>query len=282
MLYNIFMKIGIVGWGYVGATTGLGLRKSHKILVFDPYKDVENFSIDYIGEIPTKKLTENIEHLEHLGKLADADIIFVCLPTPTVDGKTDMKIINNFFASASKILKKGKFVIRSTIPPGTTKKLQKEYPQFKFAHNPEFFRERTPLHDFLYPDRIVIGSENKEITDILLDIYNSFECPKIITNPTTSEIIKYASNCFLATKISYFNEIHRICEKLGSDSKIVSEAVSMDERIGRYGIYGGRPFGGACLPKDLAAFISHSEEEIGHEPVLLKSVKKVNEEMNGK
>ncbi len=274
------MKIGIVGWGYVGATTGLGLKKFHKILVYDPFKNIEEFSINYIGEIPTKKLTENIEHVNKIERLAEANMIFICLPTPTVDGKIDTSYIENFFKEASKVLKNGMFVIRSTVIPGTTKKLQKKYPQFKFAHNPEFLRERTPLHDFLYPSRIVIGSDHPDLVSIILDVYKPFECQKIVTNTDSSEMIKYAANCFLATKISYFNEIHNICEKFGIDSKIVSEAVSLDERIGRYGIYGGRPFGGACLPKDLVAFIDHAENEVEHEPILLKSVKKVNENIS--
>jgi UDPglucose 6-dehydrogenase len=272
------MKIGVVGWGYVGATTGLGLRTFHEILVYDPFKDIEKFSIDYIGELPTKNLTDNLKHVDKLEKMAEADVIFVCLPTPTVDGKIDMSYIDNFFAECSKTLKKGMFVIRSTVSPGTTRKLQKKYPQYKFANNPEFLRERTPLHDFLYPSRIVIGSDNKELIDKLLDVYKPFECHKIVTNSDTSELIKYAANCFLATKISYFNEIHRICEKCNIDSKVVSEAVSLDERIGRYGIYGGRPFGGTCLPKDISAFIAHVKE-VGLEPTLLNAVKNVNEEM---
>lgn len=273
------MKIGIVGWGYVGASTGLGLRDQHEIYVYDPFKDVEDFSFNIIKELPYKS-SKNLKVIEDVEELKDVDIIFLCLPTPSNnDGSANTTYIDNFLSQLNKVLDDGTIVIRSTVPPGTTVNMQAKYPKFKFVHNPEFLREKSPLYDFLYPSRIVIGSNNKHASEKVLEIYKPFECMKIVTDPMSSEMIKYTANCFLANKISYFNEIHMICERVGADPKTVAEAVSLDERIGRYGIYGGRPFGGACLPKDLKALINHVENKIGFEPDLLKSVKKINDKV---
>lgn len=273
------MKIGIVGWGYVGAATGLGLKDKHEILIYDPYKEVVDFSINLLGELPSTKNLSNLKQISNLKDLSKAELIFICLPTPSKEnGKADLSYIDNFLKELNSTLESGIIVIRSTVPPKTTIKYQEMYPKFKFVHNPEFFRIKTPLHDFLYPHRIVVGSNSEEAMKKVLELYKDFECIKIKTNSTASEMIKYASNCFLASKISYFNEIHKICEKLGIDSKIVSEAVSLDERIGKYGIYGGKPFGGTCLPKDLDALIFFLEKEIGFNPHFLNAVKKVNEE----
>jgi len=274
------MKIGIVGWGYVGATTGLGLRDKHEIFIYDPYKDVEEFSFNTIRDLPYKNMT-NLKKINDMKDLSLVDVIFLCLPTPSnEDGSANLSFIENFLTDLNKALGDAIIVIRSTVPPGTTVNMQAKFPKFKFVHNPEFLKEKTPLHDFLYPSRIIIGGTNKEAVRRVMEIYEPFECMKIVTDSTSSEMIKYASNCFLANKISYFNEMHDICKKIGADPKVVAEAVSMDERIGRYGIYGGRPFGGSCLPKDLKALIHHVENKIDFEPHLLKAIKRVNDKVN--
>lgn len=273
------MKLGIVGWGYVGAATGLGLKEGHEIFVYDPFKNIEEFSVNALKELPYKNMT-NVKKINDIKDLALVDVIFICLPTPPdEDSGANLSYIDNFLTDLNKVLSGGIIVIRSTVPPGTITILQGKFPKFKFIHNPEFLREKSPLYDFLYPSRIVIGGTNKEALEKVLEIYKPFECIKIVTDSVSSEMIKYASNCFLANKISYFNEIHKICKKIGADPKIVAEAVSLDERIGRYGIYGGKPFGGSCLPKDINALIHHVENKIGFEPHILKAVKKVNDEM---
>jgi len=275
------MKVGIVGWGYVGASTGLGLKDVHEVFVYDPFKDIEEFSVNMIKELPYKNMN-NLTKINDIKDLSLVDVIFICLPTPSnEDGSANLFYIENFLNDLNKVLSGGIIVIRSTVPPGTTIKLQVKYPKFKFVHNPEFLREKSPLYDFLYPSRIVIGGTNKEAIEKVTDIYKQFECVKVITDTISSEMIKYTSNCFLANKISYFNEIYKICKKIGADPKTVAEAVSLDERIGRYGIYGGKPFGGSCLPKDIKALIHHIENKIGFEPHLLKAVKKVNDEIVG-
>jgi UDPglucose 6-dehydrogenase len=149
---------------------------------------------------------------------------------------------------------------------------------FGVCMNPEFLREKSSVEDFLNPDRIVIGSLNERSGEVLERLYSSFKSPIIKTDLDTAEMIKYASNLFLASKISFFNEIHLICQQVGLDSKMVSEAVSLDKRIGKYGVYGGKPFSGMCFPKDLAAFITFAKSK-GVNPKLLEAVEEVNSEI---
>jgi|SRR5712692_1328840 len=130
---------------------------------------------------------------------------------------------------------------------------------FGVCVNPEFLRENAALTDFLSPDRIVIGEFDRKSGDELETLYKEFHRPVIRCTPEEAELVKYASNGFLATQISYFNEVHALCEKLGLDSQVVSQAVSLDMRIGRYGVEGGRPFDGRCLPKDIEAFLSYAQ-----------------------
>lgn len=274
------MKIGIIGWGYVGASTGIGLSEINdelEVHVFDPFKNVEDWSFNQINDLLVKK--RKIKQIDSLGEMSGMDLIFLCLPTPeSKTGEIDLSIYEKFMPELSKTLGSGDMVIRSTVAPGTTQDFQKKYPKFRFAHHPEFLRERIPLADFLTSDRIIIGSIHEDIKEKLLHLYRNLDTRKIVVTPTASEIIKYAANCYLATKISYFNEIHNICEKHGVDSKQVSEAVAADKRIGYYGVYGGRPFGGTCLPKDISAFIKHAKS-IEVEPKVLSAVKEVNDKL---
>ncbi|RLI95449.1 MAG: UDP-glucose/GDP-mannose dehydrogenase family protein [Candidatus Altiarchaeales archaeon] len=142
--------------------------------------------------------------------------------------------------------------------------------------SPEFLREGVAVEDFLNPDRVIIGANDKGAGDLLADIYSKFNCPILRVNIKTAEMIKYASNAFLATKISYINEIGNICKNLGIDVYDVAKGMSLDHRISKYFLNAGLGFGGSCLPKDLRALI-HKSKEMGYEPLLLESVIKVNE-----
>ncbi len=272
------MKIAIVGWGYVGAATGLGLKDSHEIIAYDPYKFTALYSVNVLRELPVLSELAKIKQVFASDDLKEADVIFVCLPTPTTEQGVDLSYLEKFLEELNQKLSSGIIAIRSTVLPGTTKKLQEKYPKFKFVHNPEFLKERTPVSDFLNPSRIVVGGPDDAAKKIL-EVYKDFECPKIITNSTTSETIKYASNLFLSTRISYFNEIHKICKLVGADHKTVSEATALDPRMGFYGVYGGKPYGGSCLPKDMDGFIHFVESQLKHTPHLLKAVKTVNDEL---
>ncbi len=271
------MKIAVVGWGYVGAATGLGLKDHHDILAYDPYKNTVHYSINVLRELPVLSELAKIKQVYSVEELKEADLIFVCLPTPTNENGIDLSFIEKFLEDANQRLAGGIIVIRSTIPPTTTKNFQEKYPKFKFVHNPEFFREKTPVSDFLNPDRIIIGGSHEDAMKIVQEVYKEFECPKIITDSTTSEMIKYASNIFLANKISFFNEMHKVAQIVGADSKKISEAVALDRRIGHYGVYGGKPYGGTCLPKDTDGFIHFIETRLKHTPHMLKATKLVND-----
>jgi len=147
--------------------------------------------------------------------------------------------------------------------------------EFDIAANPEFLREGSAVYDFFHPDRIVIGVESERAKKIFEEIYKPINCPKLFTDIKSAELIKHASNSFLALKISYINAISQICEKVGADIEMVAEGMGLDKRIGKYFLKAGVGYGGSCFPKDVSAFISLSEE-IGVPFNLLKEVQKIN------
>ncbi|MBI2040735.1 MAG: UDP-glucose/GDP-mannose dehydrogenase family protein [DPANN group archaeon] len=273
------MKIAVVGWGYVGAATGLGLKDHHEIIAYDPYKLTALYSMNILRELPAMSELVKIKQVYDISDLREAELIFVCLPTPTTENGVDTSYIDKILDDLNQKLDKGIIVIRSTTPPGTIKKYQEKYPKFQFVHNPEFLRERTPVSDFLNPDRIVIGGTHDDAIKKVMDVYKLFDCQKCVTDTTTSEMIKYASNIFLANKISFFNEIHNVCKVVGADHKKLADVVALDRRIGHYGVNGGKPYGGSCLPKDTDGFIHFVENHLKHELHLIKATKKVNDEM---
>ncbi len=227
-----------------------------------------------------------------LEAIKDSSVSFVCVPTPTVNGKVDLSYVKRATIDVAQSLREKEeyhvVVFRSTVLPSTTsaisipllekhsKKIAGE--DFGVCTNPEFLRQATAIQDFLDPHRIVIGELDKRSGDLLEKLYTPFEIPIVRTGLVTAEMIKYVSNCFLATKISFFNEISIICKRLGLEPHFISEVVSLDPRIGEYGIYGGRPFEGNCLPKDLQAFISFVEEKKLN-PKILTATLHINEEI---
>jgi len=285
------MKIGIIGLGYVGLITGVGFASlGNKVFGID----VDEKKIEKInkGESPIyekdleSKLKENKENFTATTKieeLKDCEIIFICVGTPSKeDGSIDLKYIKQAAEDISKILDSYKIiVVKSTVIPGTTESLikilgKKVGRDFGLAMNPEFLKEGSALKDFFEPDRIVVGSYDEKTKEILEELYKDFNCPKIFTNIKTAEMIKYASNAFLATKISFINEIGNICKKLGIDVYDVAEGMGYDKRIGREFLNAGIGFGGSCFPKDVKALIAKAKE-IGYDPKLLQEVIEINE-----
>jgi UDPglucose 6-dehydrogenase len=216
--------------------------------------------------------------------------VFICVPTPTVKGQFDAHIVEEVASDIGHILSSAegykRVVVRSTVLPTTTRTkilpLLEESSNlhagadFGVCMNPEFLRERLALHDFLNPSRVVIGELDHRSGDALAQLYSPFNAPVIRTDLDTAETIKYAANLFLATKISFFNEIYMLCEKMRVNADTVSKAVSLDPRIGDYGIQGGKPFDGNCFPKDLAAFITFAKS-LNINPQLLQAALAVNE-----
>lgn len=277
------MKISIIGSGIVGQATGMGLASKENHVKFYDIDRAKLLSLASKGYDVTENLDDAVN---------DAKILFVCVPTPTVEKKIDLRHIQECTKMIGKALEEsGKYTVvayRSTIPPHTTRTklipLLESYSglksgiNFGVSMNPEFLREISPLKDFLNPTRVVIGALDDKSAASLKGVYSNFKCPQIITDLDTAEMIKYTSNIFLAAKISFFNEMFMICKGLGIDPKVVSRAVSLDPRIGDYGTDGGRPFGGMCLPKDLYAFLEFARLK-GLSPVVLPAVAKVNEDM---
>jgi UDPglucose 6-dehydrogenase len=273
------VDIAVVGAGTVGAATGFGLQsKRHEVI----FSDID------------ERILENLRARGYgTGTVEDAarqaDIIMVCVPTPTFSGHFILSNVLDACAQIGRALRDSPsykvVVIRSTVIPFSTRSsaipiLEKESQRkagldFGVCMNPEFLRESTALEDFLLPDRIVIGQLDKHSGDLLESVYEPFGRPVLRCSLEEAELSKYVANGFLACKISYFNEVHNICKKLGADSKVVSLAVSLDRRIGSYGTEGGRPFDGKCLPKDVEAFLK-SISELGENFEVLSAAEKVN------
>lgn len=288
------MKVCIIGAGWVGKNLGRGLSKlGHEIIFYD------------ISEKKIQELKkEGFNATSNLGKASkNAKIFFFCVPTPNKEGKIDLGYLKSGVELLAPHLPKAKnfpvVTVKSTVVPTTTENnvipLLEEGSEklagsdFGVCMNPEFMTEISDSwaddnkysRDFFSEDRIVIGEYDPRSGDVIEKLYRELDVPKVRTDLKTAEMIKYACNCMLSTKISYWNEIFLICEELGIDSDTVAKAAAMDDRIGDYGIVHGKAFGGKCLPKDLRAFINFAEE-IGKEPELLKAVEKINKFMKKK
>jgi len=271
------MNISIIGTGYVGLVSGTCFAKFNKKIVF---VDIDKNKINNINNGISPIYEEGLDELlknykekiivtsDYKTAIANTEITFICVGTPSnVDGSIDLKYIKESSEEIGKILKnKNNFhivVVKSTVLPGTTKDIvipilekysgKKAGLDFGVAMNPEFLREGIAIHDFLKPDRIVFGSSDKKTNDILRNLYIDFSCQIIETSLSAAEMIKYASNCFLAAKISYINEIGNLCKKLGIDTYEVADGMGLDKRIGRDFLDSGIGWGGSCFPKDLLA-----------------------------
>ncbi|ABK14864.1 UDP-glucose dehydrogenase family protein [Methanothrix thermoacetophila] len=294
------MKISVVGGGYVGLVSAVcfaELGHSVDLIEIDRAKcDAINAGQPPIYEVGLEERLSahagrNLHAYVEYDHIKYSDIIFICVGTPQgPDGHPDISNIISASESIGRALrdKDGTryhvVVVKSTVPPGTTERqvipsvlrqFGKNNDQIGFAVNPEFLREGMAVWDFLNPDRIVIGCRKKMDGDLVEAAYSGINAPVIRTGIMAAEMIKYASNAFLATKISYANEIGNICKKLGIDVYEVMRAVGLDRRIGPAFLNAGIGFGGSCLPKDVSALIALAED-MGEDPILLKSVMQIN------
>lgn len=294
------MRISVIGTGYVGTVSGACFAElGHEVICVD----VDRSKIDQINAGVAPIYEEGLSELlkKHAGKriratsdydlaVTNSDVSFICVGTPSdARGNIDLGIVKAASASLGDALRKKKgyhvIVVKSTVVPETTEKVVlpiiekhsgKRAGDFGIAMNPEFLREGKAVHDFMHPDKIVVGSLDKRAGDIVASLYSGLECEVTRTNPRTAEMIKYVNNSFLATKISFANEVGNICKELGIDTYEVMKAVGKDFRIGPHFLNSGAGFGGSCFPKDVKALIGKAVE-IGYEPHLLKSVIEVNE-----
>ena len=270
------MNIGIIGTGYVGLVTGACFAEfGIRCICVD--KDIERITSIEQGQMPFYEpgLGELVQRNRREGRLTfttdikkaidSSLVIFIAVGTPPRgDGSADLTYVEGVAKTIAKCMDGYKVVVtKSTVPVGTGKRLRdimsrylKESTDFDIASNPEFLREGSAIEDFMRPNRIVIGADSQSAVSILKDLYSPLyliETPFIITDVTTAEMIKYASNAFLATKVSYINEIANLCEEVGADVHVVSKGMGLDGRIAPKFLHPGPGFGGSCLPKDTLA-----------------------------
>lgn len=252
--------IGIIGNGFVGNA------------VHQNFKD----------KVPCKVYDVDINRsLNSFEEVIEQDFIFVCLPTPMKStGECDLSLLDDFFGKLPKYVS-GTFVIKSTVPVGTTKRYSDSH---NVIHNPEFLTARNAVEDFKNSERNVVGGK-KELCEKFVEFFETVfpHIPSIITTSNESETIKYFSNTFLALKVAYFNKMYDFCEKVGMDYSVVCNGVTADSRIGKShskvpGIDGDRGFGGTCFPKDLNSLVVQMEE-VGLDADMLKSVWHYNQQI---
>jgi UDPglucose 6-dehydrogenase len=192
--------------------------------------------------------------------VADADFVFTCVPTPQdADGSADLSYVITASAAMKDFLKPGAIVVtKSTVPVGSAQVVEDAIgrSEVEVASNPEFLREGAAVHDFKHPDRIVVGARSPEIAQKVMDLYSTIDCPKILTSQATAELIKYASNSFLAIKLSYVNDVAALCEAVGANPHEVLHGMGLDTRIGNRFLEPGPGWGGSCFPKDTKALES--------------------------
>jgi len=291
------MKISIIGTGYVGLVTGSCFADlgNEVICVDNNVKKIELLKKN-VMPIYEPGIEELVRRNRKNGRLVfsasikegvkKSDIIFIAVGTPPKDnGEADLSSIEKVSCEIARAMTSYKLIVeKSTVPVETGKWVEhtikinsKRGVEFDVASNPEFLREGSAINDFMHPDRIVIGVETKRARDILFELYKPLKAPIIVTDIKSAEIIKHASNSFLAAKISFINAVSNICEAVGADVVKVAEGMGIDPRIGRSFLNAGVGWGGSCFPKDLAAFIRISEK-LGYDFELLKAVEKINEE----
>jgi UDPglucose 6-dehydrogenase len=292
------MNIAVVGTGYVGLVTGTCFAETGNTVTC---VDIDE---DKIGRLNKGELTiyepglekifhRNIkeERLKFTSNLAEgvknAVIVFLALPTPPgEDGSADLRYVLGVGEELGKLLTGYKVIInKSTVPVGTAAKVEaavrKNYKgEFDVVSNPEFLREGVAVEDFMKPDRVVIGTTSERAKKIMNDLYAPFVRqgnPIIFMDEASAELTKYAANSFLATKISFMNEIARLCEKFGADVDLVRRGIGSDDRIGKRFLFPGIGYGGSCFPKDVKALV-HSSHGVDYDFRILEAVLEVNEE----
>jgi UDPglucose 6-dehydrogenase len=295
------MKISIIGSGYVGMVTGNCFAELGNEVTF---LDIDAQKIAAINEGKSPIYEQGLEDMlaenrsritattDYTEAIHSTDITFLCVGTPSDDeGAIDLKYIRAASSDLGNALR-GKegmhtVIVKSTVLPGTTEQVVKPileeksnksaFVDFGLGSNPEFLREGVAIRDFMNPDRVVYGAGDQRTSALLDELYAHFSCPKLATSIRTAEMIKYTSNAFLATKISFANEIGNLCKRMGIDTDEVFAGVGLDARINPAFFRSGIGFGGSCFPKDVKALIAHAQSS-GEEVDLLRSVIRVNDQ----
>ncbi len=296
---EVAMKLAVIGLGYVGLSSAIGFaEKGNGIIGID--KNIEKISELRKGICPIYEPGLSGALKKHLMKgriifssemqdINKTDIIFIAVGTPSKEtGEPDLSFVEAVGKEiAPYINEEQTIVIKSTVPPDTylklkeiisseRRKLKLNNVKVDIAVNPEFLREGRALYETLHPERIVIGAETENARNKLLKLYYSFDVPKVVTDPVSAMLIKYASNSFLATKISFINEVAQICERLGGDIEDVVKGMGLDSRIGDKFLRAGIGYGGSCFPKDTKGLLWIAKE-VGYDFEIVRSAVNVNE-----
>lgn len=296
------MNIAIVGSGYVGLVTGVCLAEiGHRVINMDSNrKKIESLKklklpifepgleAILVRNVKRKRLSFASSIREATQK---ATVIFICVGTPSREnGEADLTYVENVSREIARSMDSYKLIVeKSTVPAATGKRIERtiriNLPKkhntktpinFDVASNPEFLREGSAVSDFMHPDRIVIGVESHRAEKLLREIYKPLKAHIVVTDINSAEMIKHASNSFLATKVSFINAVAQICDHVGADVKKIAEGMGFDKRIGRAFLDAGIGYGGSCFPKDIDAFIRLSEKN-SYDFLLLKEVRRINE-----
>ena len=289
------MDLSIIGSGYVGLVTGACFADvGHHVICVD--NDARKVEALQSGKIPIYEPgLEEVVHrnvsahrLRFSGSIQEAvdnsQVVFIAVPTPQQpSGHVDLSFIEKVAREIAGVLTDYRVIVdKSTVPVKTGEKVAesiKRYnrhgAKFDVVSNPEFLREGCAISDLMHPDRIVIGAQSEHAIDLMKKVYEPFMAPILVTDINSAELIKHAANSFLALKISYINAVSAICEASGADVEKVADGIGMDRRIGRNFLNAGIGYGGSCFPKDIAAFITISEQ-LGVPFNLLKEVQRIN------
>ena len=291
------MKISVIGTGYVGLATATVFAELGNDVIG---ADIDIDKIDKLNngimpifepglqELVERNVKEKRLRFTHNNKevIGHGDVIFICVGTPPKDNwEVELKYVENVALEIAQNIRSYKVIVhKSTVPVETGDKVKKiikdnikENVDFDVVSNPEFLREGTAIEDTLEPDRIVIGADSKKAIEIMKKLYSPIKAPLIMTDIRSAELIKHASNAFLATKISFINSVARICELSGADVEKVADGVGYDKRINRYFLNAGIGYGGSCFPKDSQAFVKIAEK-YGYDYKLLKATNEINED----
>ena len=296
------MNICVIGTGYVGLVTGACFAE-FGVNVICADKDADKIDLLERGEIPIYEpgLDALVKRNTSQGRLAFTTdtaeavraslVVFIAVGTPARDdGGTDLRYVEAVAREIGRASNGYKVIVtKSTVPVGTSQRVREWMQQeldavgsdvkFSVASNPEFLREGAAINDFLHPDRVVVGTDDEMAAAILRDLYRPLylnETPFVVTNIATAELTKYAANAFLATKISFINEVANLCEKIGGDVQAVARGIGLDGRIGKKFLHAGPGFGGSCFPKDTRS-AAHFAREIGESFQIVEAVIRVNE-----
>jgi UDPglucose 6-dehydrogenase len=288
-------EVAVIGAGYVGLTTATCLaHMGHRVTCADI--DVERVNSLLKGEVPiledglpellgegltSRRLTFVVGAANAAGS---AEFVFLCVPTPQGDdGAADLSFVEDVTREIAPVLRLNAVVInKSTMPVGSTRLVQRilaasgATEEIGVASNPEFLREGSSVRDFLHPNRVVIGCDDPAVAVRVSQLYRSLNAPILVTDPASAEMIKYASNAFLATKISFVNAIANLCESVDADVREVALGMGYDQRIGFEFLHPGPGYGGSCFPKDTAALL-HTARLAGYDFSLLEGVVEVNQ-----